>query len=146
MANKNCGCTGIRQCFLCESGKLNQERRDINCELQEEGFGYHKKLLHYCLNLKIVVNGAWKECQCFSPYGKIENGGESRYVNDSHNRVDKSVSNEILKLNDEIIVTESFVSMDEDKRLKNEIYKFPWKQSQSGRRKQVMKYSFLLID
>ena len=123
-------------------------------------------IYHFCLISSKIGHGEWRGCQCSSSHEEFREGAIFpvngridapanivRRNTVSNNRLaeiggeciqfmssegDLTESPLLLGMED-IVVMENFVTESEEAFLRKEIYKLPWKLSQSGRRKQVMK-------
>eukprot|EP00112_Aurelia_sp_Birch-Aquarium-sp1_P004992 Seg1566.9 transcript_id=Seg1566.9/GoldUCD/mRNA.D3Y31 product="alpha-ketoglutarate-dependent dioxygenase alkB 4" protein_id=Seg1566.9/GoldUCD/D3Y31 len=161
MADKLCVCSGIRKCLVCENGS----RRDIENErnddmMQESKSTQDTRVFHYCLETEHVIQNCWVECAFCRPgqktnrnstvLQKTEGNNEQKGEKEDdltaapiseHSTQPECDKNSDIKANtfgidDCITVLEDFVTHEEEIKLKEAIYKFPWKLSQSGRRKQ----------
>ncbi|XP_065055093.1 alpha-ketoglutarate-dependent dioxygenase alkB homolog 4-like [Rhopilema esculentum] len=149
MAERKCGCSGIRMCLICE-----EKRGKIYDDLANHAFeSTNLHFLHFCMNSKNILCGPWKFCSCKN--GRLHNGDNdmnfyehttadivnslSVYIDADHKH-DKlqqflKIFNGLLGSQD-ITVIENYVTDEEESFMINEMYKMPWKLSQSGRRKQ----------
>ena len=169
MADEICGCSGVRHCLICEekyapNRKINEIDDNQIQKLDSEDLG----IGHYCLMRGRIVGGKWKVCLCSSnsffakekefkeDIGKEKS--KSKESNDIEGQTITPINKKIGSLQphdlgleiplkksslgigvNDIIVIENFVTEEEEELLKFEIYQLPWKLSQSGRRKQVIK-------
>ena len=163
---KMCGCSGIRHCLLCETVAASmkntiQKNDDVVCSLDPTEVDCY----HFCLASSCITYGKWCNCVCYAKQEVIKNG-MSNLKDDIektkagcekpelvyHRKLierglgsvefksldgDSNESPLILDTTD-VIVVEDFVTEREESYLQSEIYKLPWRLSQSGRRKQVL--------
>ena len=166
MADIACGCSGIRHCLTCES--TSQSAKDIIQTLNDamQNIGPDDlDIYHFCLASFQINIGEWKYCSCSSKQEEflkgtvvIKDGKEEGRTGSGRQKLavfsriivkgsdcvqfvdlkgEIARSQLLLGLQD-IVVIEDFVTEKEEIVLKSEIYKLPWKLSQSGRRKQVI--------
>lgn len=151
MAARECGCSGIRTCLICENNlTLNSEsNKKLNASLQNPYLN-EPDVYHFCLACKRIVSGEWKNCPnfCFfsrkmsksaGPIGSAGLYENTAYpVDDDAQTTNQDESGLLPDLDTrDIAVMEDFITEEEESFIKSEIYKLPWKLSQSGRRKQV---------
>ena len=169
---KACGCSGIRHCLLCEKvagpvKNTSQKNYDVMCPLDP----IEVDCYHFCLASRGITYGKCCNCLCSGKQEEIKDriinlkdeieeataGHERRKLIYHRKLIDSGLgsvefkslhgnSNEsplTLDMTD-IIVVEDFVTEREESYLQSEIYKLPWKLSQSGRRKQVLAVLLLL--
>ncbi|UXI21099.1 hypothetical protein NH340_JMT07042 [Sarcoptes scabiei] len=111
--SKKCGCTGIRRCFRCAGGPIDEES-------VEELFS---KVYIYC----------WR-CRTKAIHSDQFDMHESLHLNGRPLIDDDSDSN-FLNI-DGIFLQENVIDSDEEQKLIEQIDSFDWVESQSGRRKQ----------
>ena len=161
MAEKVCGCSGIRKCLVCENSSNRNLRNEANDKVMQDRKSTEDfRVFHYCLELERVIQNRWMECVCSGLRKKTNCNSKILNKTESNNeqKGEKenafteariSVRSKGLQLNqdpdnktdtigvdDGITVLEEFVSQEEEVQLKEAIYELPWKVSQSGRRKQ----------
>ena len=118
----NCACSGIRSCLLCESEKKIKDSAEF--------VPNHKtslKTLTFCV-----------KCQKLCKKTVLREFKEDFFHDavldcSKHDCVEDIVSG--------ITVIENFITKNEEEFMLTEIDKFPWRVSQSGRRKQVRHFS-----
>lgn len=152
MADSQCACTGIRTCLLCEETSLpigNQIGSGENLLEIIDSKGLD--VFHFCLINKRIVAGKWKCCSqsCFSNENRdwLNSEGNTLSTTSLRNEYPGNLNSDStctqesidIGLND-IVVIEDFITGEEESCIKSEIYKLPWKLSQSGRRKQVRRW------
>lgn len=109
----DCGCSGIRTCLLCES------KNDVK-NSPEMLFNDHNKLkaLRFCTKCQKLYSGI-------------------RYIQNTTTMQNCSDHDCFQDIVTGITVIEDFVTKNEEATILAEIENFPWRISQSGRKKQV---------
>lgn len=111
-----CGCSGIRSCLFCESKK---EQEGLNNQ-QEIPKHLNKDTRENLISLSFCIN-------CQKHFHGPSCDHNTNLTSDNY-KIDLSG----------VTVIENFISKDEELFIVSEIEKFPWRVSQSGRRKQVV--------
>ena len=111
----DCACSGIRSCLLCEGKKDVKDWTELKPNHET-----NLKTLIFCIKCQ-------KLCS--------QTGFQEDFLQNSAQNCSKHDCFEDLVSG--ITVIEDFITKDEEKFMVEEIEKFPWQVSQSGRQKQV---------
>ena len=135
--SNSCGCSGVRHCLICKDKRpvVHSKKEESEAELRYPDASpdclrknHYMKLCHFCLVNQFVAHGSIKDCKDSRCKSLLHQESRPEEIN-RHTDLDLSDT--------DIIVITNFIQPLHEEMLVEEIYSFPWKNSQSGRRKQV---------